>query len=277
MNTEKRHIIVHVHIFKNGGTTFDYALEKNFGEGFVDHRDDQQMRQGKMEYLLKYLRDNPRVVAISSHVIHFPLVSQDEFEFIPVYFLRHPIERVRSVYTFECKQSPEISLGAKMANSLSYEEYMQWRLGESSPPAIRNIQTIFLSGMSAGSKAMDEKFQSAQATLNSNALIGIVDRYDESMIVFETQLKKVFPDIDLSYIRQNITDKEPEMVVDMKVRRVLDSLNEEMQEKLIKANEMDMALYRGSIEKLEHFLSTLDSNDRLTDFKNRCNSLFEKR
>lgn len=39
----KRDIILHSHIFKNAGTTFDYSLEKNFGKNFIDHRDDIEL------------------------------------------------------------------------------------------------------------------------------------------------------------------------------------------------------------------------------------------
>ena len=33
------------HIFKNAGTTFDWSLRNNFGEGFLDHREDVLMRR----------------------------------------------------------------------------------------------------------------------------------------------------------------------------------------------------------------------------------------
>ena len=50
-----RHIILHGHIFKNAGTTFDWSLQKNFGKNFLDHRKDLLMRRegrGHIEELL---------------------------------------------------------------------------------------------------------------------------------------------------------------------------------------------------------------------------------
>jgi len=32
-----RHVLVHAHIFKNAGTTFDFSLSRFFGHDFVDH------------------------------------------------------------------------------------------------------------------------------------------------------------------------------------------------------------------------------------------------
>ena len=36
----RRKVIIHKHLFKNAGTTFDWSLHKNFGNDFCDHRDD---------------------------------------------------------------------------------------------------------------------------------------------------------------------------------------------------------------------------------------------
>ena len=39
-----KQVILHGHIFKNAGTTLDWALKRSFGKAFVDHRRDDQMR-----------------------------------------------------------------------------------------------------------------------------------------------------------------------------------------------------------------------------------------
>ena len=35
-----RNVILHYHLFKNAGSTLDWSLQRQFGAGFVDHRDD---------------------------------------------------------------------------------------------------------------------------------------------------------------------------------------------------------------------------------------------
>ena len=42
-----RDVIVHVHIFKNAGSSFDDTLLTNFKDAFVDHREDQLIRKDK--------------------------------------------------------------------------------------------------------------------------------------------------------------------------------------------------------------------------------------
>ena len=36
-------------------------------------------------------------------------------------------------------------------------------------------------------------------------ILGIVDRFDESLVIAEQMLKPYFPDIDISYIQQNVS------------------------------------------------------------------------
>lgn len=41
VRNNKRMVIIHRHLFKNAGTTFDAILENNFGRIFCDHRYDE--------------------------------------------------------------------------------------------------------------------------------------------------------------------------------------------------------------------------------------------
>ena len=139
-----RTVIAHGHIFKNAGTTFDWALEKNFGKSFCDHREDKPMRQQGASYLTQYLLDNPQINAISSH--HLCETSTiDEIDIIPVFLLRHPIERILSVYTFEREQKSS-SPGAKAAKKYNFKDYVQWRMDPEVNRTIRNYQTSYLAG-----------------------------------------------------------------------------------------------------------------------------------
>jgi hypothetical protein len=100
-----RNVILHSHIFKNAGSTFDWSLKRNFGERFVDHRDDEAMLSGKMEHLDQFLSGHPQVVALSSHRIHFRVSGWNQLRFHVVRILRDPIERARSVYNFDRQRS----------------------------------------------------------------------------------------------------------------------------------------------------------------------------
>jgi hypothetical protein len=140
-----RQVLIHAHMFKNAGTTFDWSLQRNFREAFIDHRDDASMRKGA-DFLGPYLQRERTLHALSSHWITFPLPEPDHIDIHLVLFFRDPIERIRSVYNFERRQQPADTPGAKKAKELGFVEYVEWRMQSAPGPAIRNFHTRYCSG-----------------------------------------------------------------------------------------------------------------------------------
>ncbi|RLA44088.1 MAG: hypothetical protein DRQ97_11860, partial [Gammaproteobacteria bacterium] len=206
-----RHIILHGHIFKNAGTTFDWSLEKIFGKGFLDHREDKLIRSEGREHLVQLVNENPHLHAVSSHHMPGDIPEQPGVRFIPIYLLRHPIERIRSVYNFERRQKSGTA-GAKAAKIKNFRDYVDWRMQPGVARTIRNYQTRYLAGHHTRSSATDipsRCFTEALATINNDvALVGLVEQYDKSMVVLEESLRVFFPAIDLSYVAQNIAAKK---------------------------------------------------------------------
>lgn len=269
--SEKRNVLVHVHIFKNAGSSFDDALTDFFKQSFVDHRDDKNLIQGKMDYLVSYLDTHTEIQAFSSHSIHFIPQNTEKYQFLPTYFLRHPIARIRSVYSFEKKQLPATEEGAIKAKELTLNEYIVWYMQSSSPATLRNAQTIFLSGDGPNEERMLEKYDMALNTINHSFLVGVVDRYDESMVVFEEYLKDFFPYIDLSYRRQNITDDNLEASVIEKAEKLLSRLDVSTQALVIENNKFDVLLYDAANKQLDLKINNIQNfQQKLDDFKDRC-------
>ncbi len=273
---KKRKIILHAHIFKNAGTTFDFSLRRSFGDGFVDHREDDKMLKGKQDYLEEFLDENPYVKAVSSHSIHFIPENNDRYKYFCIYILRHPIERMRSVYDFEKRQNTE-NLGARKAKELQFDEYVQWRMSDDVPATIRNCQTIFLSGEGPGADRVDEKFKLAMANMR-NSLVGITHRYDESMIYFESKLKKAFPGIDLAYIRKNITDKNVESSLKEKINEVYKRIGDKRLKKLIlDKNKFDIKIFKKADRILSSRVRRVPSpKAQAKDYENRLKAIHSK-
>ncbi|MDQ7084459.1 MAG: sulfotransferase family 2 domain-containing protein [Sulfurovum sp.] len=268
--TEHKHILIHVHIFKNAGSSFDSTLLSNFKDNFVDHREDTLIRENK-NFLNTYLKVHTHIQAFSSHSIYYTPQSNESFHFHPVYFLRHPIERIKSVYSFEKKQPQEDSSGAQMAKKLDFESYIQWRMQKESPATIRNLQTIFLAGIGANPNDIKKKFDMAMQRIKESPLIGIVDRYDESMVVFEAHLEDFFPHVDLSYIRKNVTDTNLTASVDEKAYTLLQNLSPVLREIVEKENTFDLALYNESNNVLDRRIEFIKNFEtKLSDFRIRC-------
>lgn len=266
-----RNIIVHAHIFKNAGSTFDWTLKRNFGDGFVDHREDAQMINGKMNYLRRYLEDHPRVVALGSHRIHFHIRNTGGLRFFPVYFLRDPIDRARSVYLFEKKQTGVDTQGSRMAKQLTFKEFMAWYLRPDAPATVRNAQTIYCSGTGLGERP--DSIRHALELVESNSLIGLVDRYDESMVLFEEILREAFPELDLAYVMRNVSQKSGQAAAKDKRAEILEELGE-VGDELIERNRHDLLIYKRAGELLDKRLgAVVDLERKLDEFRKRCQKL----
>ena len=260
-----RTVIAHGHIFKNAGTTFDWALERNFGKGFCDHREDQLMRQQGASYLTQYLLDNPHINAISSH--HLCDTSAiDGIDIIPVYILRHPIERILSVYNFERKQESS-SPGSLAAKKYNFKDYVEWRMDPEVNRTIRNYQTIYLAGTHTrkASKACTLDTLNAAMIKVQASLVGLVEKFDASMMKFEESLSKRGIELDLSYVRQNVTNEKPDS---NGIAYIAEELGD-IFKRVLDENAYDLALYY-AVNQLFEKDDMEDYSEQLADFKRRC-------
>ncbi|GAB2191907.1 hypothetical protein MAH1_35160 [Sessilibacter sp. MAH1] len=237
-----RYIVTHGHIFKNAGTTFDSALKAAFGKGFCDHRDDVAMRRGGADYLAQFILDNPDIKAISSHHLCNPLPISNEFQCIPVYFIRNPLERIISVYEYERKQRTGTP-GAVKASSSSLEEYICWRFLPSTPKIISNYQTSYIGAqrfLRTDEKVSFDMLERALKMISEpEVFIGIVDCFSESFNRISAGLKKYFPEVNFDYKSKNVQNGRSD---DEKYKVALEQLQTVLPE-VISENELDLCLY----------------------------------
>jgi len=264
----EKEVILHCHLFKNAGTTLDWALRRTFGDGFIDHRDDQKMRQDGIDYLSDFLSGSPAVRALSSH--HMPFMPEYKKPFHWMLLLREPIGRVRSVYDFEAKQ-PESSLGSKMAKKMDLSEYITWRMQDNVPAVIKNFYVRYLcdiknSEVKINNLDIERAFQRLSL---SNVLVGTVERFDESMVIFEESLKESFPEVDLAYVKQNIGSYKTDSPLSF-----LDDITPESRDLLLENNQFDKKLHKMVSEGQKNTIRDIHGfDDKLAAFRERCNSL----
>ncbi len=251
-----RYIITHGHIFKNAGTTFDSALERAFGKDFCDHRDDKSMLQGRANYLTQFILDNPDMKALSSHHLCNPLPVSETFQCIPVYFVRNPIERVLSVYNFERKQKRG-SKGAEMASRSTLEEYVRWRMTPEAPKVIFDYQTSYIGktvNLQPGDKVCSEIFKRALDIIASEiALVGVVERFDDSFQCISKKLLKYFPDYEFTYKKKNVANRSS---MEDKYHMAVHKLGPVLAD-VISGNVFDAALHKVANEKLDSMVSRI--------------------
>ncbi|MEQ8517030.1 MAG: sulfotransferase family 2 domain-containing protein [Chromatocurvus sp.] len=264
-----RHVLLHGHIFKNAGSTLDWSLRRSFGAGFCEHRNDAAMREAPEDVLAEAL-EQEALVALSSHNLPSPPPYIPDVSFHSLFLLRDPVERVLSVYAFERAQRAQTP-GAQAAKRLTLQDYVAWRLQDPVRPVIRNFQTRFLAGGAvrhASDPLSAVDVASARQRLAAGALVGIVERYDESMVVLEAALKPLFPHIDLACVPQNVG---PEGAGGEKsVREQLGPLWQDA----MAHNTHDLALYSLAVETLDGKIAALPHFEReLNQFRQRSAAL----
>ena len=192
-------------------------------------------------------------------------------------FLRHPIDRVGSVYAFEHKQNSD-SLGARMAKKMTFNEYVQWRMQPDAPITIRNFQTSRCLDIPDTIKTFitrrltEPDYANAKKQIEDMGLLGVVDMYDESMVLFEEYLKPFFPNIDLSYVKQNITSGRKKSLVD-RVRSIFNELDFNVINSMLLHNHFDLTLYLEAREVVTNRINDLaDFKEKLNHFRSRCDA-----
>ncbi|WP_024335036.1 sulfotransferase family 2 domain-containing protein [Desulfotignum balticum] len=267
----QRIIILHNHAFKNAGSTIDWALEKNFNKAFIDHRDDKNMKKGAA-YLGPYLIENLNISALSSHHVRLPLPTVQNVKILMIMMFRHPIERVTSVYFFEKKQINAKTLGAKFARTHDLSEYIKWRLRPDVPRAIRNFHLFKLIPLPSNWKKQENSndLKNAQKVVDDNMMTGFVEKFDESMVLFEEVLRPYFPDIDLSYKIQNVNQRLDD-TTEKRIERLENEIGKKGFNSLMEHNRMDLDLYKYAWKQFEKKIQQISDFDaKLDEFKIRC-------
>lgn len=269
---QKRNILLHCHLFKNAGSTLDWSLQRQFGDAFIDHRDDEKMREGS-SYLAPYLEEHNQLQALSSHHMPLPLPQSDDYNILPIIVVRHPIDRARSVYEFERRQEA-FTAGALKAKELNFPDYVRWRMEDDVAPTIRNFHCCFCS--SNFDREIDEEaYRLSLAHLLATPLLASVERYDESMVLFEHDLAQIYPEIDLSYVRQNATPGR-DAPLQERVESIFEDLGPELSALFQQKNHWDMALYEAAQAIITERLGAVGRADQLLEnFQSRCRLLSE--
>ncbi len=184
--------------------------------------------------------------------------------------LRHPIIRAESVYLFERGQQGDHGPSSTAAKQMDFREFVEWRLSPGRGPVIHNFQTRYLSGH-FHDECNEERFEQALETLDA-ALVGIVERYDDSMILFETALCKEFPELDLASKPKNVSATAAQTIGE-RLQQIKQELGATFV-RLSEANVFDLQLYERGCALLNARLEAVQGlEQRRSQFAQRCEAL----
>ena len=236
-----RGVIIHYHLFKNAGTSVDAILRRNFGERWASQ--EYPPRLG-IEAAREFLIANPHIAALSSHTLLLPPPKIPDAEILPILFIRHPLDRLKSAYLFEREQRAD-TVGVRLARENDFAGYLRARLEIPGDRSCRNFQTHRLA--MAEPENGDTELARALRAFDRLPFVGSVEAFDPSLIALERLVQPWFPDFRVFQTRENVS--RPPSSVDERLTELKSELGEEVFELIASANADDLALYQRALDR----------------------------
>lgn len=267
-----RHVILHFHMFKNGGSTIEAILQREFRGRFATAHGSHASSALDDEDIAMFLGAHPNVAALSSHHLRYPLPSIRHTVLFDCCFLRHPLDRLQSVYNYLRNEPPELGREDPilvLSQALGPREFMM-RLIDESPHFISNAQTLLIATGGAFTRPLDETDLSrAKEVFRKMALPGLVEMFDESLVTAEHFLGPAFPRMRLHYVAQNVTRPPGRNFEELQAIWGADVYQE-----LVRLNRLDLELCRYAQDEIRRrFLLVPNPSERLMEFRGRCSGL----
>lgn len=256
--TSPLHILLHLHIFKNAGTSFDRSLRQLFGYKLIAYDTEHAGGKISIAQLAELQQANPNARAITSHQVSLPVPVYEGVIFHPVFFLRNPIERIQSCYHFE-KDVQKL-----MTEDISMEQYVRRSLNNPSINACFGIQLATIADNRYfthwnRSEITDVVINNALNNLQIARCFGVVDRFDESVQYIAHRMKQFFPEFNQAVQTKKHNVSSASQDIDDKVAYVKDSLSAQTYQSLLEELQPEILLYDKAKEV----------------FNNRYNQLFK--
>jgi hypothetical protein len=239
--TSRRSIIVHFHFFKNAGSSVEFLLRDHFGEDFALYEHGLPTETFPATVLVPFLQKHERLQAISSHTICFPAPSHRDWSVFPVVFLRHPLDRVLSMYHYE-KQQDSNNPGVQVARERGLAGYVEAALSETRSRSLRNYQAWMLAHGSEAPEDGSALLRAATGTLTRLPVVGVVDEFAESVRQFNEWLSPHFRDLDLQPVHRN-RGIGTGSSMDERLRTFRARIGEDLFGRLERENAVDLELY----------------------------------
>lgn len=269
-----RNLIIFNHIFKNAGSTVSWALQNSLGKCFNNYHQLIENGIDCVDALPSFLEDNEQLQAIEIHHFFYGMLSVADYKLHDILLLRSPSARMRSNYDF-VRSKPEGQPLGPYAKRMNFSEFIdflmhEWGRGHTENQQVRILAHDGTSKLGA-KKTTDENLSTALTVVEQVAAIGLVERFDESMVLAEVALKPFFPALDLSYVKQNVTKKSQRSIAkdteELFRERVGDHLYDEFHER----NKMDYAVFDYANRQMDKRIQGVaDFEGKLSDFYFRC-------
>jgi hypothetical protein len=263
----QRNVIVHYHIFKNAGTTLASALAKIFGEEFASFDSGHYNRRLLPQDLIAFLDRNPHVAAISSHHLRPPAPTMPGVNFHELLLLRHPLDRIRSMCDFYRRAVVNSDPLTEQAKRLPLPAFLEFVI-DNMPYVLADAQLNLVANGGARIPK-HEDLERAAPIIGSIEAVGVVDEMDIFSVVSEDSLCRIFPQLDLSHNRENVSRGRSHQL-SSRLKTFSSACGEKVYQKLSSLNRLDTKLVELARTEARRRLQEIPSPEtQLREFKKR--------
>jgi len=251
MGAPDRLVLLHYHLFKNAGSSVDRVLERSFGDRWLSREFEGALTEAERGALVSdWIADSPGAVAFSSHTAELPVPKVPGVQVFPIVFLRHPIDRVASVYAFESRQAEDTSLGSMIAKNATMAGYVKIRGAIANDRQCRDFHVHRLAKM--WPDAFGPEFDRARLALQMLPFVGIVEEFDLSMARLRLLLEQALPEFQpMSFVENQ--SRDPRLSMESKLLSLRGELGEPAWRVLEAMNRDDLQLYAEALRSHRDF------------------------
>lgn len=235
-----RTVVLHCHIFKNAGSSVDVILKSHFGARWMSGEFPVRPNVSNADLTNAALRENDHIAAFSTHTGDWWLGHDGNgLTVLPIIFLRHPLLRIRSAYSFERRQKAD-TLGARLAKEHDFPSYVRARLRQPNDLSFRDFQARRLAAYE--SRVVVDLATTASAALERAPFVGLVEAFDASLHRLRLYLAPHIGELAATGTRANATDVSNDPPEE-KLAQLRAEFGDALSDELAEANPVDLALY----------------------------------
>ncbi|MDH3755847.1 MAG: hypothetical protein OEU32_18450 [Acidimicrobiia bacterium] len=247
-----RPLLLHYHLFKNAGTSVEATLERNFGPNWVSFDSPTPAGSVFASDVERLLVEHPDMCALSSHQLKPPLPDIAGVDIVPIVFVRHPLDRIQSIYDFDRRRGP-VTPAAELAAANDLAGYVRIMLDRDSTLTC-NFQVRALSDAwdpVTGLRTNRDDGHSlvrAKSFVSELPAVGVVEHFEGSWRRITAAIRSLFPSFDPTSDHTN-ADPSRASDIDTRLERLRQRMGHELYDELAGVNAMDFELYRFALDR----------------------------
>jgi hypothetical protein len=249
-HTDKEKALIVFHIPKTGGNSLQRLIERKFPPDVMYRFIGGTTRdfEKSMELLELLSEEDKRKIKCIWGGPFFGIHKYLHQPSVYIAFFRDPVERVISEYYWVLRRRTNYAHDFVVRNNISLEDYVKkgvWRAWNGQTRFIRRVPEVSPPGYGPVTLT-DHDLNIAKQNLSENFIIGLMERFDESLILLKRML--AWRTIDILYVKQNVAENRPPK----------DRIDSETTKLIEEHNELDIKLYEFAKQVFEEQLARQD-------------------